>query len=225
MSNSGILTAGHNNEKEQKMRILRSAALLLSLLLFTAGAAAAQTREETVEDSNRRFVESMKAMADFVKDVRFDEGDIKATIAHWEEVSVLGEEDAPEGTYDEDEDYEVTDFKGILADPAYRSWAKSKGFDADQWLKKFMRIQMMLMKDAIASSASEGRAQMEAQLAEIEAQRAQIGEELYQQMMEAMQLGAATMSSIGAAYEDIPEPTASEKTLLDRYRDQLMNLE
>jgi hypothetical protein len=147
-------------------------------------------------------------------------------IAHWEEVSAIGEEGETEVAYDDnEEDDEMMDFDGILADPAYRSWAKSKGFDPDRWLKKFMRIQMMLMKDSIADTASDGNAQLKAQLAELEAQRAQMGEEMYQQMVQAMEMGMATMSSIGTAYEELPEPTSSEKALLDKYRDQLMNLE
>ena len=204
------------------MRICRSVIALLSLFLLTAGAAAAQTHEETVEDSTRQFTESMKAMADFVKDVSFDEGDIKALIANWGEVNALGGEEA--AGHDAEEDDEMIDFDKLLTDPTYRSWAKSKGFDPDRWMKKFMRIQLMLMKDSIADTASEGNTQLKAQLAEIEAQRAQIGEELYQQMVQAIKLGAATMNSIGSAYDGIPEPTSSEKALLDKYRDQLMNL-
>jgi hypothetical protein len=206
------------------MRLFRNVIALLSLLLLTAGAAAAQTHEESVEESNRQFRESMKAMSDFVKDVSFDEGDIKALIAHWDEVNTIGGEGAGDGAHDEEDD-EMIDFGGILADPAYRSWAKSKGFDPDRWLKKFMRIQMMLMKDSITSTASEGSAQLKAQLVEIEAQRAQIGEEMYQQIVQAIQLGATTMSNIDTAYDSLPEPTPEEKALLDKYRDQLMNLE
>lgn len=206
------------------MRLSRNVIAFLSLLLLTAGAAAAQTHEESVEASNRQFRESMNAMADFVKDVRFDEGDIKAMLANWEDVNAIGGEGEGDGSYDEEDD-EMIDFGGILADPAYRSWAKSKGFDPDRWMKKFMRIQMMLMKDSIASVATDGSAQLKAQLAEFEAQRAQMGEEMYQQMVEALKLGAATMNSIGNVYEGLPEPTSSEKALLDKYRDQLMNLE
>jgi ABC-type Zn uptake system ZnuABC Zn-binding protein ZnuA len=205
------------------MRLFRNVIAFLSLLLLTAGAAAAQTHEESVEASNLQFIESMKAMADFVKDVNFDEDDIKAMIAHWVEFNALGGEG--EGAYDEEEEDEMIDFKEILAYPAYRSWAKSKGFDPDQWMKKFMRIQLMMMKDSITASASEGSAQLEAQLAEIEAQRAQIGEEMYQQIIQAIQLGATTMSNIGTAYDSLPEPTPAEKALLDKYRDQLMSLE
>ena len=207
------------------MRLLRNVLAFLSLLLLTAGAAAAQTHEESVEDSNRQFTESMKAMGDFVKDVSFDESDIKAMIAHWEEINALGEEGERGGGNNDEEDDEITDFEGILADPAYRSWAKSKGFDPDRWMKKFMRIQLMLMKDSIAAVATEGSAQLEAQLAEIEAQRAQLGEEMYQQVVQAIQLGATTMSNIDTAYSSLPEPTSSEKALLDKYRDRLMNLE
>ena len=207
------------------MRLFRNVIVLLSLLLLTAAAAAAQTHEESVEDSNRKFKESMEAMADFVKGVSFDESDVKAMISNWEEVNTLGGEGETEGAGHDEEEDEMIDFDKILADPAYRSWAKSKGFDPDKWMKKFMRIQMMLMKDSIASAATDGSAQLKAQLAELEAQRAQMGEELYQQMVQAVELGAATMNSIGNAYEGLPEPTSSEKALLDKYRDQLMNLE
>jgi hypothetical protein len=207
------------------MRLFRNVIAFLSLLLLTAGAAAAQTHEESVEASNRKFIESMKAMTDFVKDVNFDEDDVKAMIAHWGEVNAIGGGGGSEGAYDDEEEDEMIDFDEILADTDYRSWAKSKGFDPDQWMKKFMRIQLMMLKDSIAGTASEGSAQLEAQLAEIESQRAQIGEELYQQMKQAIELGAATMNSIGNAYEGLPEPTSSEKALLDKYRDQLMNLE
>ena len=86
-------------------------------------------------------------------------------------------------------------------------------------------IQAMIMKDAVGAGASEAGAQMEAQLAEIEAQRAQLGEEMYQQMKQAMEAGAAAFHDMGDAYRDLPEPTPSEKALLERYRDQIMNLQ
>ena len=207
------------------MRLAGNVIVFLSLLLLTAGAVGAQTHEESVEESNRKFGESMKAMSDFVKDVSFDESDIKDMIAHWKEINALGEENERRGGHDDGEDDEMIDFDEILADSAYRSWAKSKGFDPDRWMRKFMRIQMMLMKDSITAAASDGSAQLEAQLAEIEAQRAQIGEEMYQQIVQAIKMGATTMSNINTAYDGLPEPTPAEKALLDKYRDQLMNLE
>ena len=195
----------------------------LAALFLAMGSAVAQNYDEDFEQSSLEFKESMEAMGDFVKDVTFDEGDIKNMIAYWEEISTLGDEDESEMAFEEEE--EVIDFQELLAYPEYRSWAKSKGFDPDKWLKKFMRIQVMMMKDSVSAGAAEGRAQMEAQLAEFEAQRAQMGEEVYQQMKQAMEAGAAALDDVGSAYKNLPEPTASEKALIERYRDQIMNLQ
>ena len=125
----------------------------------------------------------------------------------------------------DDEEEEMIDFEELLAFPEYRSWAKSKGLDPDTWLKKFMRVQAMLMKEAMGEGASEGQAQMKAQLAEMEARRAQMGEEMYQQMKQAMEAGAMALDNVNTAYEKLPDPMPSEKELINRYRDQLMNLE
>jgi len=55
--------------------------------------------------------------------------------------------------------------------------------------------------------------------------RAQVGEEMYLQMKQAMAAGAAAMQGIDNSYKHLPVPTDSEKILLIKYNDQLMNLE
>jgi hypothetical protein len=159
----------------------------LAAWLLSAGTVPAQSYMAEVEESNREMQESMEAWADFIKDVNFDEKDVKDVIGYWGEISALDVSDEEEVvTFDEEEE-EMIDFEELLAFPEYRSWAKSKGLDPDTWLKKFMRVQAMLMKDAMGEGVVEGQAQMKAQLAEIEAQRAQLGEEMYQQMKQAME--------------------------------------
>ena len=83
----------------------------------------------------------------------------------------------------------------------------------------------MMMKTSIEESKSEGHFDMTAQLAEIEKMREQMGEEMYQQMKQAMEAGAAAMQGLDESYKELPEPTASERILLVKYKEQLMNLE
>jgi hypothetical protein len=207
------------------MKTLRFAAVFLCAAFLSADGARAQSYGEAVEESNREFKESMAAMGEFVKDVNFNESDVKSVIANWHEMTALGEESDDGGVVEGGDEEETVNFQELLAYPAYRSWAKAKGLDPDTWLKKFMRVQVMMMKESVADGASDGADQMRQQIAELEMQRAQMGEEMYGQMKAALEAGAAAMSSVGSAYSDLPEPTSSEKKLLEQYSDQFMNLE
>jgi hypothetical protein len=208
------------------MKPVQTIIVSLATLFLAMGIAVAQNYEEDIEQASAQSRELMEAMGNFVKDVTFDENDIQDMITHWEEINSLGDEDKGEVVYggEEEEEEETIDFEELLADPEYRSWAKSMNFDPDTWLKKFMRIQVMMMKDSMAAGSLEGKAQMEAQFAEIESQRAQMGEEAYQQVKQAMEAGAAMLDDVGSAYKNLPEPTASEKALIERHREQIMNL-
>jgi len=203
------------------MKFISNAVAFIAVLTLSATMVAAQPLEESVEESNRKFQETMEEAADFVKDVTFNEDDVKSMIEHMGELDTLSGGGVNEGWDEiEDDDDEVIDFKAILTDAEYRSWAKSRGLDPDTWMKKLLRFQLMTAKEAVAGYASEGAAQFEAQLAQIEAQRGQMGEEAYQQMMDAMKVGSAAMSGAAAAYKNFPDPTPSEKALIERYADQ-----
>jgi len=193
--------------------------LIISLfMLINVSSALAQSSQDEINDSSVQFEEWAKTLSEFVKDVRFNEKDVQNLISQWDDFNSFGEEQ------DTDEE-EYIDFNSILNDSAYRSWAQSRGFDSDEWLKKTMRIMAMIMRTQIAASKSENQFDMTAQLAEIEKMRAQVGEEMYQQMKQAMAAGAAAMQGIDNSYKHLPVPTDSEKTLLIKYNDQLMNLE
>lgn len=193
--------------------------LIISLfMLINVSSALAQSSQDEINDSSVQFEEWTKTLSEFVKDVRFNEKDVQNLISQWDDFNSFGEEQ------DTDEE-EYIDFNSILNDSAYRSWAQSRGFDSDEWLKKTMRIMAMIMRTQIAASKSENQFDMTAQLAEIEKMRAQVGEEMYLQMKQAMAAGAAAMQGIDNSYKHLPVPTDSEKTLLIKYNDQLMNLE
>ena len=193
--------------------------LIISLfMLINVSSALAQSSQDEINDFSVQFEEWAKTMSEFVKDVRFNEKDVQNLISQWDDFNSFGEEQ------DTDKE-EYIDFNSILNDSAYRSWAQSRGLDSETWLKKTMRIMAMIMRTQIAASKSESQFDMTAQLAEIEKMRAQVGEEMYLQMKQAMASGAAAMQGIDNSYKHLPVPTDSEKTLLIKYNDQLMNLE
>ena len=136
--------------------------LIISLfMLINVSSALAQSSQDEINDSSVQFEEWAKTLSEFVKDVRFNEKDVQNLISQWDDFNSFGEEQ------DTDEE-EYIDFNSILNDSAYRSWAQSRGFDSDEWLKKTMRIMAMIMRTQIAASKSESQFDMTAQLAEIE---------------------------------------------------------
>ena len=194
--------------------------LLLSIfMLMSVSPAIGQSYQDESDPSSEEFQEWAKSLSEFVKDVRFNEKDMQDFLNQWDDFSAFGDK---QDSVDEEE---YVDFNSILNDPAYRSWAKAKGLDSETWLKKSMRITAMMMKTSIEESKSEGHFDMTAQLAEIEKMREQMGEEMYLQMKQAMEAGAAAMQGLDESYKELPEPTASERILLVKYKEQLMNLE
>jgi hypothetical protein len=187
-------------------------------MLLSVSSALAQSEQDEINQSNRQSEEWAKSLAEFVKDVRFNETDVQSLISQWSDFNSIGEEK-------DTDDEEYVDFSSILNDSAYRSWAQSKGLDSEIWLKKTMRIMAMIMRTQFETSKSESTFDMTAQLAEIEKMRAQVGEEMYQQMKEAMAAGAAAMQGLDNSVKHLPVPTDSEKILLAKYNDQLLNLE
>ena len=192
--------------------------ILSFFMLLSASPALGQSTQDEIGQSSRQFEERTKSLSEFVKDVRFNEEDVQSLISQWDDFNAIGEEkDGDEG--------EFVDFDSILNDSDYRSWAISKGLNSETWLKKTMRIMAMIMRTQIKASKSEGQFDMKAQLAELEEIRAQMGEETYQQMKKVMEASAAAMQGVDNSYKYLPVPTDSEKILLVKYNNQLMNLE
>jgi hypothetical protein len=192
--------------------------LLSVFMLCSVSPAAGQSGQDDIYESGRQFEQWAISLAEFVKDVRFNEEDVQSLLSLWDDFAV-GEEEA------EEDEGEYIDFNSILNDATYRSWAKSKGIDGEMWLKKTMRIMAMLMRTSIEANSSGEQFDIKAQLAELEEMRAQMDEEAYQQMKQAMEAGAAAMQGLDNSYKHLPVPTDSEKMLLAKYNDQLMNLE
>ena len=194
--------------------------LLLSLfMIMGASSAFGQSSQDDMDQSNREFQEWAKSLSEFVKDVRFNEKDIQDFINLWGDFSTFGDNQGS------DNEEEYVDFNSILNDSAYRSWAKSKGLDSNDWLKKSMRITAVMMRTPLEENMSGGQFDMKEQLVELEKMREQMGEEIYLQMKQALEAGAAAMQGLDNSYKELPVPTASEKILLVKYNNQLMNME
>jgi len=188
-------------------------------MILNGSPVAGQSFQDEMDESNRQFEEWAISLSEFVKDVRFNEEDVQSLITLWEDFSTIGGEE-------ESEEEEFVDFSTILHDEAYRAWAKSKGINGDMWLKKTMRIIAVMLRSTIEEgNKAEEQFDMKAQLEELEAMRAQIGEEAFQEMKKGIEASAAAMAGLDNAYKHLPAPTDSEKTLLAKYNDQLVNIE
>ena len=193
--------------------------LLLSFFMLMSGSPAiGQSSQDEINESSRKFQEWAVSISEFVKDVRFNEKDVHDFINQRDEFNAFGEEQ-------DSDDEEYVDFNSILNDPAYLSWAKSKGLDSDDWLKKSMRITAVMMRTQMEENMSESQFDMTDQLAELEKMRDQMGEEMYLQMKQALEAGAAAMQGLNNFYKELPDPTDTEKALLLKYKNQLMQME
>ncbi|MBW2465758.1 MAG: hypothetical protein JRF02_00515 [Deltaproteobacteria bacterium] len=193
--------------------------LLFSFLIFLCiSPAAAQASGDDIAGSGFQFEQWAKNLAEFVRDVRFNEKDIQSFISLSHDFDQIGKnEDYGEGEY--------VDFSSILKDKSYLAWAQSKGINSEAWLKKTMRIVAVMLRNEMEANAPAMTFDMQAQLAELEKMKAQFGEETYQQMKQALTASGAAMAELDRSYKHLPMPTDAEKELLEKYKSQLMNLE
>ena len=191
---------------------------LLSVVLIAAAPMAvfAQDAEQATKEALEKLELMSVEVNSFVGDVRFDENDVKSLIDLWEEYSEIGEDE-----YDAEEDI---DFESMLSDDRYLQWAESHGLDADDWARKTVRITMMLYREQMLEAAKEMPEQMAKQMAMIEEQREQLGEEMYQQIKQGMEESAQYGTAMAENARSLPQPTAAEQAILDEYRAELMML-
>jgi hypothetical protein len=191
---------------------------LLSVVLIALATAALHAQD--VEQATQEALDKLDRMSvevnSFVGDVRFTESDVKSLIDLWEEYSEIGEDE-----YESEEDI---DFESMLDDDRYLQWAESHGLDADDWARKTVRITMMIYRDQMLEAGKLMPEQMAQQMAMIEEQREQLGEEMYQQIKQGMEESARYGKAIAENARSLPEPTAAEQAILDTYRAELMML-
>lgn len=182
----------------------------LICMLAPPGTLAQSEMDEAVAE-----MEAMvSGMSAFIGDIQFRESDVVSLIELWDEF------DAIEGL-DAEEESEAMDFDAILGDPAYQAFASSHDLDGRDWLRKTMRITMALYREQVLESAARMPQQYEQQMQMIEAQKDQLGEDMYEQMKAAMEEGRAFVDLLVSTAKRLPPPTAAEAEVLDTYREQL----
>lgn len=185
--------------------------MLIALVSVTAFA---QSDTAAMKDANQRLEEMFTEVSSFTGGVRFGAKDVESLIGLWAEYEELG------GTDDD----ETIDFDAILADSTYRSWASSHDLVADDWLRKTARISMVLYREQMLEAAAMMPDQIHQQIAMIEQQRDQVGEEMYQQMKAAMEASVQYAEMMAEQAKLLPVPTAAEAAVLDEYREDLIAL-
>ena len=192
-------------------------AAILVVLGFSS-VVSAQSEDEAIAEEIQELSKLVTEVQEIAGNVRFDEADVESLIRLWPEFDEFNQ------MAGNDDDDDSVDFKAILADPAYRQWAASHDLDAEDWMRKTVRIMMTLYREQTLQSVALAPQQIQKQMEMIEQQRAQIGEELYQQMKQAMESSAAMSKYMEEAVRKMPEATAAEDAVLDKHRDELMML-
>ena len=191
---------------------------LLAVLLIAVAPIVvfAQDAEQATREALDELDKMSAEVNSFVGDVRFNESDVQSLIDLWEEYSEIGE--------DETDPEEDVDFESMLNDRRYVQWAQSHSLDADEWARKTVRITMMLYREQMLEAAIVMPEQMAQQMAMLEEQREQLGEEMYSQIMQGMEESAEYGKAIAENARSLPEPTAAEQAILDKYRADLLML-
>jgi len=196
--------------------------IIITMMALLAGSPVllyAQSVEESVEAAQKSMDNWVAATNDFAGKVRFDEGDMKSFLANWKSLEETGEK-MSEGEDDED----FVDFQSLLKDPRYTAWAKSRNVEGEEWLRKSVRIFSMVMGRKMVSAMAEAEKAAPGQMAAFEAQRAQMGEEMYGQMKEAVEASLAMTKQNKETWSKLPAPSKSEAALLEKYDGELTEL-
>jgi hypothetical protein len=192
--------------------------LLMAAVLALPMATSAQGNSVEQEQNMTAAGDAFAAIGSFVGDVRFSEEDVKNVLELWPEFEDLGDEVTSRLSRDVDS---AADIKAALEEPAYVAWVEKHELDRENWLRRALRIQLLLAKDDFDAQGAEQRAQMQQQLKEMEKMRAQVGEATYQKMMQTMKSSMAMMDSMTETMASLPPASDDERALLDKYRKQL----
>jgi hypothetical protein len=189
-------------------------------------------QEVSVEEFSADLEQWVEAVNDFIGDVRFDDADMRSFLDHYGEFAAMmddergegGEEDYSEENWDEMEEPSMSEsFQELLTlmeDGQYRAWATANGLDAEDWMQKSARILILSQGTAMAEFFEMSEAQMQEQVAGLEAQREQMGEEMYAAMMDSFKM----MQLTGEAWGDLPEATAAEAKIIADHMDEISQL-
>lgn len=196
--------------------------MLVYLLVFHAsmgGLVVAQTMDESVAEATAEYEKWMNVLTEFTRGVEFDEGDIRNVLEYWSEMNELEVMRAADDT-DSASEF-AQDVREILADAEYQAWAHGNGIDPEDWLRKSMRVSMVLMTQEMEAQREMMASQRESYAAMVEESCAQVDEETCQQMRASMAQSMALSEVMMSSAAKLPPATAAEAALLDQYSAEL----
>ena len=178
--------------------------------------------EKAQEDATRKLEAWLKACVEFSKDSRLTEADIKKWIQLAPSFDKIGD-----GEKDEEDAFEKCfkdgkfSFDYILEHADYAKWTREHGVDPTQWLKKYMRLTMFVMREEGLKHIELAEKQFPQQLKQIEAMKGQVDEKLYDQMKKGVEAAVASFERTKKMYAAMPSPTEDEAKLLKQYGAQI----
>jgi hypothetical protein len=178
--------------------------------------------EKAQEEATRKMEAWLKATAEFTKDIRLTEADLKKWIELAPSFEKIGD-----GEKEEEDLFEKCfadgkfSFDYILKHSAYGKWVREHGVDPTQWLKKHMRVTMLVMREEGLKHVEMAQKQIPQQLKQIEAMKGQMDEKMYDQMKKAIEASVAALERTKKMYAAMPKPTEDEAKLLKQYAPQI----
>jgi hypothetical protein len=174
--------------------------------------------EKAQKEATRKMEAWLKATVEFSKDIRLTEADFKKWIELAPSFDKIGdgekeEEDAFEKCFKDGK----FSFDYLLKHADYAKWTRKHGVDPTQWLKKYMRVMMFMMREEGLKHIALAEKQVPEQLKQIEAMKDQLDEKTYSQMKKGAEAAAASFERTKKLYMTMPKPTEDEARLLKQY--------
>jgi hypothetical protein len=174
--------------------------------------------EKAQQEATRKMEAWLKATVEFSKDIRLTEADFKKWIELAPSFDTIGdgeeeEEDAFEKCFEDGK----FSFDYLLKHADYAKWTRKHGVDPTQWLKKYMRVMMFVMREEGLKHIALAEKQIPEQLKQIEAMKDQLDEKMYNQMKKGAEAAAASFERTRKLYLAMPKPSEDEAKLLKQY--------
>jgi hypothetical protein len=157
------------------------------------------------------------ALVEYTKDVRLSAAGLQSVLDHYAALEqVHGEEEARqivERAFQGD----GYDFGLLVRDPTYVAWCRERGLEPEPFFRQFLRLQALWMREESLGALARALEELPGQRAEIDAARAQMGEEAYASGVAALDEAKAMIVHTRGMMEQLPVPEGEEAALLEQH--------
>ena len=159
-----------------------------------------------------QFEKMVKGLEDVTGKTEATDADVKLFLKHYEAFDKLTEADekfqeVKDKSFKEGYEYLVKNEKVI-------AWCKEQGLETEKWLKTFLRIMTIYMKEKLPESFKDTEKQLEDARKMIEGAKEELGEEEYKKQIKGLDDANKEVDRLLKALKSIPGPTEAESKLL-----------